>query len=162
MTKNKHPRTSWRIRSLLASVAIAAGVGTLSLSGPTYAAEFTVYKSPWCGCCSKWVDYLQASGHTVSTKDIENLDMVKKMAGVPERLQSCHTAMVEGYVIEGHVPAGDIRRLLSERPDAVGLAVPDMPLGSPGMDQSRWREAYDVFLINNDGSTEVFSSYSGD
>ena len=162
MTKNKHPRTSWRIRSLLASVVIAAGVGTLSLSGPTYAAEFTVYKSPWCGCCSKWVDYLQASGHTVSTKDIENLDMVKKMAGVPERLQSCHTAMVEGYVIEGHVPAGDIRRLLSERPDAVGLAVPDMPLGSPGMDQSRWREAYDVFLINNDGSTEVFSSYSGD
>jgi hypothetical protein len=74
---------------------------------------------------------------------------------------SCHTALIDGYVIEGHVPASDIRRLLAERPDAVGLAVPEMPLGSPGMDQGRWREAYDVFLIRNDGTTEVFSSYEG-
>ena len=82
--------------------------------------------------------------------------------GVPQRMVSCHTGLIDGYVIEGHVPADDIRRLLSERPDAVGLAVPGMPLGSPGMDQSRWREAYDVFLINNDGTTEVFASYPGD
>ena len=81
--------------------------------------------------------------------------------GVPQRMVSCHTGLIEGYVIEGHVPAADIRRLLSESPDAVGLAVPGMPLGSPGMDQSRWRDAYDVFLIHNDGSTEVFSSYPG-
>jgi hypothetical protein len=158
MTKNKHPRTSWRIRPLLASVAIAAGVGTLSLSGPTYAAEFTVYKSPWCGCCSKWVDYLQASGHTVSTKDIENLDMVKKMAGVPEHLQSCHTAMVDGYVIEGHVPSKDIERLLAERPKAKGLAVPGMPAGSPGMEGGA-PDKYDVMLFNPDGSSDVFARY---
>ncbi|ETX26789.1 hypothetical protein RISW2_19180 [Roseivivax isoporae LMG 25204] len=81
--------------------------------------------------------------------------------GVPPRMVSCHTALVDGYVIEGHVPASDIRRLLAERPDAVGLAVPEMPLGSPGMDQGRWREAYDVFLIRNEGSTEVFASYKG-
>lgn len=81
--------------------------------------------------------------------------------GVPQRMVSCHTGLTEGYVIEGHVPAADIRRLLAERPDAVGLAVPGMPLGSPGMDQGSWREAYDVFLINNDGSTEVYASYTG-
>ncbi|MBO9423075.1 CopG family transcriptional regulator [Labrenzia sp. R4_2] len=75
-------------------------------------------------------------------------------------MASCHTALVDGYVIEGHVPATDIRRLLSERPDAIGLAVPEMPLGSPGMDQSDMREAYDVFLIRRDGSTEVFASYA--
>jgi hypothetical protein len=158
MTKNKHPRTSWRIRSLLASVAIAAGVGTLSLSGPTYAAEFTVYKSPWCGCCSKWIDHLKASGHTVSTQDIESLDTVKKMAGVPEHLQSCHTAMVDGYVIEGHVPSKDIERLLAERPKAKGLAVPGMPAGSPGMEGGA-PDKYDVMLFNPDGSSDVFARY---
>ncbi|MEQ8826682.1 MAG: DUF411 domain-containing protein, partial [Parvibaculum sp.] len=81
--------------------------------------------------------------------------------GVPQRMVSCHTAEIEGYIVEGHVPAADIRRLLKERPDALGLAVPDMPLGSPGMDQGRRTEAYDVFLIRNDGTTEIFASYPG-
>ena len=139
-------------------MAIAAGVGTLSLSGPTYAAEFTVYKSPWCGCCSKWIDHLKASGHTVSTQDIESLDTVKKMAGVPEHLQSCHTAMVDGYVIEGHVPSKDIERLLAERPKAKGLAVPGMPAGSPGMEGGA-PDKYDVMLFNPDGSSDVFARY---
>ena len=139
-------------------MAIAAGVGTLSLLGPTYAAEFTVYKSPWCGCCSKWIDHLKASGHTVSTQDIESLDTVKKMAGVPEHLQSCHTAMVDGYVIEGHVPSKDIERLLAERPKAKGLAVPGMPAGSPGMEGGA-PDKYDVMLFNPDGSSDVFARY---
>jgi len=158
MTKHNHSRRSLRIRLFLASVAIAVSVAMVSLSGPANAAEFTVYKSPWCGCCSKWVDHLQANGHTVSTKNIEDLDMVKKMAGVPERLQSCHTAMVDGYVIEGHVPAKDIAQLLAERPKAKGLAVPGMPNGSPGMEGGS-PDRYDVMLFKTDGSTDVYARH---
>lgn len=158
MTKHKHPRRSWRIRPLLASMAIAVSVTLTSFSEPAYAAEFTVYKSPWCGCCSKWVDHLQANGHTVATKNIENLDMIKKMAGVPERFQSCHTAMVDGYIVEGHVPSKDIERLLAERPKAKGLAVPGMPTGSPGMEGGA-PDKYDVMLFNPDGSSDVFARY---
>lgn len=123
-----------------------------------------VKKTNGCGCCLAWMEHLEEDGFAPKGEDMFAglLVRFKLDNGVPQRMVSCHTGLVEGYVIEGHVPAEDIRRLLSERPDAVGLAVPDMPLGSPGMDQSRWREAYDVFLINNDGSTEVFSSYPGD
>ena len=123
-----------------------------------------VKKTNGCGCCLAWMEHLEENGFAPTGEDTFAglLVRFKLDNGVPQRMVSCHTGLVEGYVIEGHVPAEDIRRLLSERPDAVGLAVPDMPLGSPGMDQSRWREAYDVFLINNDGSTEVFSSYPGD
>ncbi len=123
-----------------------------------------VKKTNGCGCCLAWMKHLEENGFAPIGEDMFAglLVRFKLDSGVPQRMVSCHTGLVEGYVIEGHVPADDIRRLLSERPDAVGLAVPGMPLGSPGMDQSRWREAFDVFLINNDGSTEVFSSYPGD
>ena len=138
-------------------LSVALMVGT-SLSAPAYAAEITVYKSPWCGCCSKWADRLQAKGHTVTTKNMENLDAIKKLAGVPEDLQSCHTAMVDGYVVEGHVPAKDIERLLGERPKAKGLAVPGMPVGSPGMEGGE-PERFDVMLFSTDGSTSVYARY---
>jgi hypothetical protein len=110
------------------------------------------------------MEHLQENGFAPTGEDMFAALLVrfKLDNGVPQRMTSCHTALVDGYVVEGHVPAADIRRLLTDRPDAVGLAVPEMPLGSPGMDQSRWREAYDVFLINKDGSTEVFASYPGD
>ncbi len=158
MKKVKLSRESWRIRPLLAFAVLAANVAGTSISGRAYAAEFTVYKSPWCGCCSKWVDHLQANGHDVVTKDIEDLDMIKKMAGVPENLQSCHTAMVDGYVIEGHVPAKDIERLLTERPKANGLAAPGMPTGAPGMEGGA-PDQYDVMLFRSDGSASVYSKY---
>lgn len=122
-----------------------------------------VRKTNGCGCCLAWMERLEENGFAPTGQDMFAglLVRFKLDNGVPQRMVSCHTALVEGYVIEGHVPASDIRRLLAERPDAVGLAVPEMPLGSPGMDQGRWREAYDVFLIRNDGTTEVFSSYEG-
>lgn len=128
------------------------------------ATAIDVKKTKGCGCCRAWMDHLEENGFAPTGQDLFGglLVRFKLDNGVPQRMVSCHTALVDGYVIEGHVPANDIRRLLAERPDAVGLAVPDMPLGSPGMDQSRWREAYDVFLIHNDGTTEVFSSYPGD
>lgn len=127
------------------------------------ATSIEVRKTNGCGCCLAWMEHLEENGFAPTGQDMFAglLVRFKLDNGVPQRMVSCHTALVEGYVIEGHVPASDIRRLLAERPDAVGLAVPEMPLGSPGMDQSRWRDAYDVFLIRNDGTTEIFASYEG-
>ena len=144
---------------LLAALALPA------LRLPAHAAqgpEIRVLKSPSCGCCTAWADHLSAAGFSVDLRDVpdEQLWTMKDRLGIGEETASCHTAMIEGYVIEGHVPAADIRRLLDERPDAVGLAVPGMPYGSPGMGPEDDREAYDVFLIRKDGSTEVFSSYA--
>lgn len=121
-----------------------------------------VMKDPNCGCCSAWIEILENDGFIVTTEasDGRLLMRYKLDNGIPQEMVSCHTARVEGYMIEGHVPAADIRRLLGERPDAVGLAVPGMPYGSPGMGPESEREAYDVVLIRRDGSTEVFSRYT--
>jgi len=120
-----------------------------------------VLKDPNCGCCTAWIEILKKDGFSVTTeRGFGTLLFRHKLEnGIPQDMTSCHTGEIEGYMIEGHVPAADIRRLLSERPDAIGLAVPDMPYGSPGMGPEEDREAYDVFLILNDGSTEVFSRY---
>lgn len=120
-----------------------------------------VMKDPNCGCCKSWMKILAEDGFAVTSENgFGSLLIRYKMDnGVPQAMMSCHTAKVDGYVIEGHVPPADIRRLLAERPEAVGLAVPDMPYGSPGMGPQDRREAYDVFLIRRDGSTEVFQSY---
>lgn len=118
----------------------------------------TVYKSPTCGCCTKWVEHLQAYGFTVTSRDTDDMTTVKDANGVPDRLQSCHTALVGGYVIEGHVPAATIDRLLRERPRIAGLAVPGMPAGSPGMEVGV-TEAYDVIAYEAGGSTRVYESH---
>lgn len=126
------------------------------------ATSIDVKKTSGCGCCRSWMNHLEENGFAPTGEDLNGglLVRLKLDSGVPQRMASCHTAFVDGYVIEGHVPAADIRRLLDERPDAIGLAVPGMPYGSPGMGPEDDREAYDVFLINDDGSTEVFSSYT--
>jgi len=129
--------------------------------GPVSAqsAEMTVYKSPYCGCCGKWVEHMQSAGHLVKIVNTEDMDSVKHIMGVPEPLHSCHTAMVDGYLIEGHVPAADIDRLLRERPKAKGLAVPGMPSGSPGMEMPGTpADNYDVILFN-EKSGSVFTRY---
>lgn len=120
-----------------------------------------VMKDPNCGCCTAWMEILQADGFPVTSEPSRGtlLMRYKMENGIPQEMISCHTARIEDYMIEGHVPAADIRRLLTERPDAVGLAVPAMPYGSPGMGPESAREAYDVFLIKHDGSTDVFSHY---
>ncbi len=156
MATNKLSQKSSWIRPLLASMAIAASLAGTSLLAPAQAAEFTVYKSPWCGCCSQWIDHLKTNGHSVTTEDVENLDIIKQMAGVPEALESCHTAMVERYAIEGHVPAKDIERLLAERPQAKGLAVPGMPAGAPGMGGDT-PDSYNVMLFKADGSADIYA-----
>jgi len=120
-----------------------------------------VLKDPNCGCCSAWVDIVQADGFEVTVEESMGtaLARYKLDNGIPQEMASCHTGRIAGYMIEGHVPPADIRRLLEERPDAIGLAVPGMPYGSPGMGPETEREAYEVFLIRRNGSTEVFSSY---
>lgn len=120
-----------------------------------------VWKSPTCGCCQDWVDHLQAEGFAVRTYDTGN-SAARARLGMPTRYGSCHTARVGSYVVEGHVPAREIHRLLKERPEALGLAVPNMPIGSPGMDGPEYgdqRDPYDVLLVQHDGSSRVFHAY---
>jgi hypothetical protein len=117
-----------------------------------------VYSDPSCGCCGAWVEYMRAQGYTVAVHQDQPMAAVKARFGVPQRAMSCHTAVIEGYVIEGHVPVEAIRRLLAERPDAIGLAAPGMPMGSPGMEMGA-PERYDVVLIGRDGSTRVFATH---
>ena len=121
----------------------------------------TVYKSPTCGCCSLWGRHLEAEGFEVVAVDRDDMTVVKDSLGVPGDLASCHTAVIDGYVVEGHVPAASIRRLLDERPDARGLAVPGMPLGSPGMEQGDRRQSYDVLLVDRNGEAVVFDHIEG-
>ena len=121
-----------------------------------------VMKDPNCGCCSAWIEILEIDGFIVTTEPSAGtlLMRYKLDNGIPQQMVSCHTGHLEGYMIEGHVPVAEIRRMLYERPDAVGLAVPGMPYGSPGMSPESERETYKVFLIRRDGSTEVFSRYT--
>lgn len=120
--------------------------------------QITVYKSPTCGCCKKWVSHLEENGFKVETVDMHDLSMIKSMSGINPKLSSCHTARVDGYTVEGHVPADDIKRLLEERPHVKGLAVPGMPMGSPGMEGPR-KDAYDVLAFGEDEQTTVFASH---
>ncbi|OZA22354.1 MAG: metal-binding protein [Hydrogenophilales bacterium 17-61-9] len=118
-----------------------------------------VYKSPTCGCCSKWVDHLKANGFKVRSHDTHDVVAHKARLGVPYGYGSCHTAQVGGYLVEGHVPAKEIKRLLKEKPRARGLVVPAMPVGSPGMEEGSRKDPYEVFLVNRDGSTQTYAHY---
>jgi hypothetical protein len=117
-----------------------------------------VFKSPYCGCCEKWVEHMRKAGFDVVTKDVNDVPATRKLTGMPERFGSCHTAKVGGYVVEGHVPAADVQRLLKENPKAVGLAAPGMPQGSPGMETNH-PQPYDTLLVQADGSHKVFAKH---
>lgn len=126
---------------------------------PAHAAEtIDVYKSPYCGCCGKWVEHMSKAGFSVKTHEVTDVPGTRKSLGMPEKLASCHTAKVGKYLIEGHVPAADIKRLLKEKPKALGLAVPSMPPGSPGMDIPN-SPPYETLLVQADGSTRVFAKH---
>jgi hypothetical protein len=118
----------------------------------------TVYKDPSCGCCKSWIEHLIKHGYRVDAKDSPNMAEIKRTLGVPEALTACHTGVVNGYLIEGHVPAADIAKLLKEKPKVAGLAVPGMPMGSPGMEGPR-RQHYQVLSFDKNGKTKVFASY---
>jgi hypothetical protein len=143
-------------KSIVASAALAVAIafGSAVTAGP---AQVQVYKSPSCGCCNKWIDHLESHGFSVRAIDVSDLRSIKAENGVPPRLSSCHTAFVEGYIVEGHVPAQDIRRLLLEQPRISGLAVPGMPIGSPGMEGPN-PERYRVLSFGPEGMG-VFASH---
>lgn len=122
------------------------------------ASQINVFKARTCGCCGKWVEHLRANGFDVRVQEVNSTVEYQRKYGVPERLQSCHTALVEGYTIEGHVPAADIQRLLKERPKAKGLAAPGMPAGSPGMEASG-SEAYSVLIFDEQGHSSVYQNH---
>ena len=132
----------------------------LTANATNHKAEITVYKSATCGCCKEWVTYLEEEGYQVSAIDHDNMDSIKTKFGLTDpKLHSCHTAIVDGYVIEGHVPANDIERLLNERPtDIKGLSAPGMPMMSPGM-ASRTPNDYDVLSFTDSGDIQVYSQY---
>ena len=156
-----------RRRFIIQAGAIA--LGTLAVASPVMALaagkpQLEVWKSPTCGCCHDWIAHLQANGFQVAVHDVSEAAKAgqRLKLGMPDKFGSCHTGLIDGYVVEGHVPAREITRLLKERPKAVGLAVPGMPVGSPGMDgpvyQGR-KDAYAVLLVQRDGNAAVFQSY---
>lgn len=165
MTSNRTPGARCTRRSLLALAALAAAplaaLATPQPRGPGVLVE--VWKDPSCGCCQDWVVHLEGNGFTVKVNDTGNTAMRAKL-GVDMKYGSCHTALVGGYAIEGHVPAREIHRLLKEKPQAIGLAVPGMPVGSPGMDGKVYgdrKDAYQVMLLTRDGGARVFQAYPG-
>ena len=121
--------------------------------------EMLVFKTPTCGCCAKWVEHMKANGFNVKVTEVASTEDARRKYGVPESIVSCHTAVVGGYTIEGHVPAADVQRLLKLRPKAKGIAVPGMPIGSPGMEQGSRSQAYSVLLFQTDGTTSEFQKY---
>jgi hypothetical protein len=138
--------------------ALALAIFSLTACEAPQTTAVTVYKSPTCGCCSKWIEHLEANGFAVTAIDTSDVQSIKATNGVPAELASCHTALVDGYVVEGHVPAEDIHRMLTERPDVTGLAAPGMPIGSPGMEGAH-PEPYEVISFNAEGETRTFSSH---
>lgn len=149
-------------RFLLQTLASAAAmVSLLPAAQSQMFTEVEVWKDPNCGCCGDWVKHLKANGFKVKVNDVGN-EEARTRLGMPPKLGSCHTAVVSGYVIEGHVPAREIRRLLKEKPEALGLTVPGMPVGSPGMDGAIYgkrKDPHDVLLVQRDGRTAVYQSY---
>ena len=145
--------------SLQSSLLTLATLALLAACSPAQRVERTevvVYRSPTCGCCAKWADHLRHAGFSVTTKDVADLQSVKLSHGVEREFASCHTAVVDGYVVEGHVPADVVQRLLEERPAIVGLTVPGMPIGSPGMEGPN-PEHYEILSFDRQGRTEVYA-----
>ncbi|WP_162165839.1 DUF411 domain-containing protein [Campylobacter fetus] len=137
-------------------------IGTTLLTAAAFSADIEVYKTPECGCCGNWSKSMKKNGF--STKEYKTNDImnIKRTAGVPDELSSCHTALVGGYAIEGHVPAAEIKRLLSQKPDdVIGISAPGMPIGSPGMEQDGVEETYKIIAFYKDGSQKVWATYKG-
>ena len=164
-----HPTsTKANRRHALGWIAAAAAMASLPALAQASKVSMEVWKDPNCGCCKDWIVLMEKAGFAVQIHDVGN-SAVRAKLGLPQRLGSCHTALVGGYLIEGHVPAADVHKLLREKPKALGITVPGMPIGSPGMDGPEYngrKDPYDVLLVtknlmNSDVSTRVFTSYRG-
>ncbi len=159
---NEKSKTSAKLATLAVSLLVGGALlvgGLLIDQQSAQAEEVVVYKSPTCGCCKEWVGHLRKNGFKVTVHDRRDMDPVKRAMGVPQRLQSCHTAQVGDYVIEGHVPAADIVRLLREKLPVKGLTAPGMPMGSPGMEGPS-KDPYEVLAFQPDGRTSVYARHN--
>jgi hypothetical protein len=148
-----------RLYGMVVGVLIVAGLAGwqtgLFSQAPT---EMHVYKTPYCGCCAKWVEHMEQNGFKVTVENRDNLKDIKQQHGVRPALESCHTGLIDGYVVEGHVPADVVQQFLEEKPEgAIGLTVPGMPIGSPGMEQGNRYDRYDVLTFDKEGNTTVFA-----
>lgn len=167
-------------RKTLGAIALLIAIGSVSISAcshmtssdvshqqaavvadlPPEARQVVSFRSPTCGCCLGWVEHMRTQGFQVEDNVVEDIEAVKREHNIPTDLASCHTAIVNGYVVEGHIPAADVSRLLIEKPDVVGIAVPGMPIGSPGMESGDIRQPYAVYTFTEDGSIEIFQEHS--
>lgn len=140
---------------------MSVAVSTMFLSGVAHASSdvLNVKKSPYCGCCGAWIERMEEHGFKVNVEDIENMNVVKQEHNIAQEHQSCHTATINGYTVEGHVPAEDIRNLLAQKPDVDGISVPGMPVGSPGMEHNNMTMAYDSILFKDGQEVRVFNSH---
>lgn len=156
--KGKDRSQSGSVRQWIFGGTLAAVLGALGLlaTQQSVAADIVVYKSPTCGCCGKWVKHMEDAGFSVDVEDLRDLAPIKRELGVPGGMQSCHTARVGDYIVEGHVPADLVKRMLDENPDIKGLAVPGMPMGSPGMEGPR-KDPYNVMAIGKDGRASIYA-----
>lgn len=163
----KHASKS--LRAWFAAVALLAGFPVAGVAESVWdketpalegQSEITVYRSPTCSCCGKWLDHMSKQGFHVNDVISENMDEIKRKFGVSPKLASCHTALINGYVIEGHVPAGDVKKLLRDKPAVAGIALPGMVVGSPGMEMGGKKEPFAVLSFDKTGNTAVFSDYS--
>ncbi len=132
----------------------------VAIAQATLASEITVFRSPTCGCCGQWIEHAKAAGFQVKDEVTEDMDAIKQRYGVPQSLISCHTTVVGDYVVEGHIPAEDVQKLLTEKPDIAGIAVPGMPIGSPGMESGDYTEPYTVFSFTESGEIDAFAEHS--
>jgi hypothetical protein len=154
----KDLRKTFAFGATLFALTLTTGAATPSVDLIPKQTKITVYKDPGCRCCKNWIEHLIKHGYGVDAKDTPDMAEVKRTLGVPDALTSCHTAVVNGYLIEGHVPAADIARLLKEKPKVAGLAVPGMPMGSPGMEGPQ-QQHYQVLSFDKNGKTKIFASY---
>lgn len=147
-------------RRVLLGAALGAAATTACAQTPRATPELVVYKSPTCGCCTAWVNHMRAAGFRARIQEQSDLAPIRQAQGIPDALAACHTALIGGYALEGHVPAQDVRRLLTERPRAIGLAVPAMPLGSPGMEMPDGRkQPFETLLMLRGGGSRVFARH---
>jgi len=165
MSKTEKSKSAWYSFQGKFSLWLLVGIFVIASTAflpqrTAVAADVVVYKSPTCGCCKEWVNHMRDNGFTVEVHDRNDLIQIKRQLGVPGNLQSCHTAKVGGYVIEGHVPASDVKRLLDENLQVAGLTAPGMPMGSPGMDMGPRKDVYDVLTFTRSGKTDVFATHN--
>lgn len=148
--------------SILAPDAAFAAGGAWDKPTPALGkpVEMTVHRSPTCGCCGKWIDHMKQQGFVIKDIQTDGMEAIKRKLGVPKELESCHTAEVGGYVVEGHVPAADVKKALQTHAKAAGLAAPGMPMGSPGMDMGDQKDPFAVIAFDKDGTSKKFNQYS--